>query len=98
MRYKVTCLECNKSDVITVDENQHVVTDYEGKLMTPFRSFRWRKDMQWGFYCSCGNDNRLAPLEANDIDKLVQGDEQAVKKIAASLLIPDNKQFEMRSI
>ena len=98
MRYKVTCLECDKSDTITVDDNQHVVTDYEGKFQTPFRSFRWRKDMQWGFHCECGNDNRLAPSEAADMDKLVQGDEQSIKNIAASLLIPDNKQFEMRVI
>lgn len=98
MRYKITCLNCEKSDVITVDENQHVVTDYEGKFQTPFRSFRWRRDMQWGFHCECGNDNRLAPSEAQDMDKLVQGDEQSVKAIAASLLVPDDKQFLMEGL
>lgn len=98
MRYKITCLNCEKSDVITVDENQHVVTDYEGKFQTPFRSFRWRKDMRWGFHCACGNDNRLAPSEAQDMDKLVQGDEQSVKAIAASLLVPDDKQFLMEGL
>jgi hypothetical protein len=84
--------------VITVDENSHVVTDYEGKIKTPFRSFRWRPDLKWGFYCHCGNDNRLAPQEASDIDKLVDGDEASIQKIAASLLIPDSKQFEMRAV
>lgn len=94
-RYKVTCLECKQSDLLTIDEGSHQVIDYEGKFKTPFRSFRWRSDMRWGFHCECGNDNRLAPSEAHDMDRLVQGDEQSIKKIAASLLIPDEKQFEM---
>lgn len=93
MRYKVTCLDCNESDILTIDDNNHVVVDYEKKLKTPFRAFRWRGDMKWGYFCSCGNDNRLAPAEANDMDKLVDGDEISLKKIAASLLIPDSKQF-----
>lgn len=97
-RYKVTCLDCEASDILTIDEQAHRVLDYEGKFQTPFRSFRWRKDMQWGFHCECGNDNRLAPSEAGDMDKLVQGDKQSIDKIVASLLIPDNKQFEMRTI
>lgn len=97
-KYKVTCLECKGSDILTIDENSHVVTDYEGKFQTPFRSFRWRSDMKWGFHCGCGNDNRLAANEAESMDKLVMGDEQSIKKIAASLLKPDAKQFEMRAM
>lgn len=97
-RYKVTCLDCDASDIITVDEQSHRVVDYEGKFQTPFRAFRWRGDMKWGFECGCGNNNQLAPSEADSMDKLVQGDPVTVKKIAASLLIPDEKQFEMRAI
>lgn len=94
-RYKVTCLQCEKSDVIVVDESRHQVIDYEGKMNTNFRTFRWRGDLQWGFECICGNDNRLAPNESKDFDKLVKGDPESLKKIAASLLIDDKKQFEM---
>jgi len=99
-RYKVTCLECEKSDVLTIDNSnpmKEVVVDYEGKFKSPFRAFRWRGDMRWGFECGCGNNNQLAPSEAEDMDKLVQGDPITVKKIAASLLIPDDKQFRMES-
>lgn len=103
-RYKVTCLDCNQSDVITVEASnplKQVVVDYEGKFKSPFRAFRWRSDMKWGFECQCGNNNQLAPSEAEDMDKLVQGDPLSIKKIAASLLIPDDKQFimtEMRAM
>lgn len=94
-RYKVTCLECNESDVLAIDDVNHVVGDTDKKLITNFLSYRWRPDVKWGFLCKCGNDNRLAPMESNDFDKLVDGDPESVKKIAASLLIPDEKQFEV---
>ena len=94
-KFKVTCLECNESDVLTIDDIMHQVVDYENKMKTNFQSFRWRGDMKWGFFCQCGNDNRLAPSEADDFDKLVDGDPISLQKISASLLIPDDKQFEM---
>lgn len=99
-RYKVTCLNCKDSDVITVDDNlggsgQRAVVDYVKKLKTPFRSFRWRPDLKWGFYCKCQNDNRLAPQEEADFDNLVDGDPISLERIAASLKIPDEKQFSM---
>lgn len=98
MRYKVTCLECNKSDIITIDESQQRVVDYDGKFDTPFNAFRWRPDLKWGFECKCGNNNQLAPQEKDDMSKLVQGDPISLKRIAESLLIPDDKQFEMRAV
>lgn len=97
-RYKVTCLECNESDILKIDDDNHVVGDTDKKLLTNFLSYRWRPDIKWGFLCKCGNDNRLAPMEANEFDKLVDGDKTTVEKIAASLLIPDEKQFEVSSL
>lgn len=97
-KFKVTCLNCGESDIIIIDNEIHAVVDYEKKMLTPFRSFRWRPDSKWGFFCKCSNDNRLAPMEANDMDKLVQGDPISLQRIAESLLIPDEKQFEMRAI
>lgn len=86
-QYKVTCLECDESDVITVDELNHRVTDYKGKFNTPFLAFRWRPDSKWGFSCKCGNNNQLANNEADEFDNLVKGDPLSVKRIAESLLI-----------
>lgn len=93
----VTCLECKESDVLKIDDNIHAVVDYEKKMITPFRSFRWRGDMSWGFFCKCGNDNRLAPSEADDFEKLVDGDPISVQKIADSLKIDDKLQFRMET-
>lgn len=97
-KYKVTCLNCKESDVLTINDIAHRVEDYERKMNTNFGAFRWRGDMQWGFICQCGNDNRLAASENTDFDKLVKGDELSMKKIAASLLIDDSKQFLMEKV
>lgn len=78
-----------------IDDHIHAVVDYEKKIRTPFRSFRWRPDLKLGFFCQCSNDNRLAPQEGKDIDKLVDGDPISVQRIADSLKIPDEMQFRM---
>lgn len=96
-RYKVTCLDCGESDILNIDDANHFVGDSEKKLLTNFLSYRWRPDLRWGYLCRCGNDNRLAPQEEPDFDKLVDGDPITVQRIADSLKIPDEKQFEMRS-
>lgn len=97
-RYKVTCLQCKESDILQIDDQNHVVGETEKKLLTNFLSFRWRPDQRWGFLCKCSNDNRLAPMEANDFDKIVAGDPISVDRIAQSLLIPDEKQFNLRAV
>lgn len=94
-KYEVTCLQCGESDILTIDEHNHVVTITEKIMLTPFVSFRFRRDGNWGFMCSCGNDNRLAKEESNDFKKLVAGDPLSVKRIAQSLSIPDKDQFKM---
>lgn len=93
--YRVTCLDCNKSDVLEIDDQAHFVGNTDKKLLTNFLSYRWRPDLKWGYLCKCGNDNRLAPQEESDFDKLVDGDPITVQKIADSLKIPDEKQFRM---
>ncbi len=97
-KYKVTCLECGESDILEIDQTNHVVGDTLRKLLTNFLSYRWRPDQTWGFLCNCGNDNRLALQEADDFDKVVAGDPITVKKIADSLKIPDEAQFKMENV
>lgn len=96
--YKVTCLNCKKSDTLFIDDNNHVVLDYQGKFLTPFRSFRWRPDLIWGFECTCGQDSRLAPEEKSDIGKLVQGDPVGIEKVIQSLKTPAQSKFKMVAI
>lgn len=94
-KYKVTCLKCKQSDVLNIDDQNHIVGETERKLNTNFLTYRWRGDMTWGFQCVCGNDNRLAAQEEDEFDNLVAGDPLTVQKIADSLKIPDSKQFAM---
>lgn len=96
--YKVTCLKCKKSDVLAIEDKGHVVLGYAKQIATNFLAARWRKDLQWGFECSCGNDNRLSYTEKPDFNKLVQGDTLSIENIAKSLNIPDEKQFRMEII
>lgn len=83
MRYQVTCLKCKKSDIVTFADRD--VVDYEGKFATPFLSFRYRPDNQWGFECKCGNDSRLLKEEMPDFNKLVQGDNPGIANILKNL-------------
>jgi hypothetical protein len=96
--YKVTCLQCKESDTVTIEESGHRVIDWAKQISTNFLAARWRKDLQWGFECKCGNDNRLAKGELSDFSNLVQGDDLSIKRIADTLAIPDKEQFTMRSI
>lgn len=97
-KYKVTCLECKESDVHTFDERQHVLVHSDKILNTPLLGVRWRPDLKWGFRCRCGNYSLIAPQESDQFDNLVTGDELSIKKMAESLLIPDEKQFSMEVV
>lgn len=97
-RYRITCLQCQESDIHTIDESSHQVLHSEKILLTPILSFRFRGDNQWGFRCKCGNDNRLAASELKDFDKLVGGDPISVQQIKDSLKIPDGSQFKMERV
>lgn len=94
-QYKVTCLNCKQSDILGIDDSVHQVLYFRKQMLTNFLAARWRADLQWGFECRCGNDNRLALTEKKDFKNLVQGDPLSVKRIAESLSIPDSKQFMM---
>lgn len=95
-RFKVTCLSCEQSDILEIDNQNHVVGNTEKKLATNFLSFRWRPDMIWGFMCKCGNDNRVSPQEADGQGTIFDGDPMSIQRIADSLKIPDEKQFVMQ--
>lgn len=92
-RYKITCLDCKREEIITtvVYGEQHIVTDYEGKMKTNLKAFRWRPDLKWGFECICGSDDRLAPQEERDFDKLVDGDAAGIAKVIENLKDPKPK-------
>lgn len=94
-KYRVTCLKCEDNDVLTIDDDNHVLMYNHKVMLSNILSARWRGDKRWGFQCRCGNDNRLAAKEAGQFDQLVQGDAVSVKHIRDSLKIPDEQQFAM---
>ena len=97
-KYKITCLECNESDIHTIDEVNHLLTFSEKVLKTNIIGTRWRKNNTMGYHCKCGNWNLLCQEEEKDFDRFVTGDPITLKKFLESLLIPDNKQFRMEII
>lgn len=97
-KHKITCLSCNKADVITVLDNKHVAA-YEKQIETNLLSARQRSDGSWGFECECGNDNRVGASEVGEIDNLVQkATPDQMESIKHQLLIPDDKQFKMEKL
>lgn len=97
-KYKVTCLVCGNSDVLTIEDVNHLILDFGKQANTNLLAGRWRKDLQWGWQCVCGNDNRLALAEKDEFENLVQGDPISVERIARSLQIADKKQFAMEQL
>lgn len=92
-RYKVTCLKCKKECYVSIDAGHQI--DYEGGMNTNLLAGRWRKTQDFGWECSCGNDNRLSKQEKDEMDTLVKGSPQQIADIVKSLSIPDSKQFKM---
>lgn len=97
-KYQVTCLHCEESDVLTIDDDNHILMYNHKVMLSPILSARWRGDNSWGFQCSCGNDNRLAAAEAEKFDELVKGDPFSVERIRQSLKVPDDEQFVMEVV
>lgn len=92
--YKVTCLKCGESDNILINDKS--IINYEKGAGTNLLSGRYRSDMEWGWECICGNDNRISKQEESFVEKLVQ--KGSVEAIRATLKIDDKKQFNMRLI
>lgn len=87
MKYKVTCENCNGSDILMInDQNQVAYTEHQ-----PIIAARLRPDNKWGFECTCGQDSRLAPQEKGHIDILVQGASKAALKAIKKSLTPKNE-------
>ena len=92
-RYEVTCLKCKKSSFVRISDGHQI--DYEGGMNTNLLAGRWRKSLDFGWECVCGNDNRLSKQEKDEMNNLVTGTPQQIAQIVKSLSIADDKQFRM---
>lgn len=101
--YRVTCLNCNKSNVAIISEirkDEFSVDLNKDHHRNPDNvniiSGRYRKDMDFGWECRCGNTSIVARSEFPDIEKLViNGGEATITKITNSLKIEDKKKFKV---
>lgn len=93
MIYKVTCLNCKKSDRVDIDKKnniQYLSTDH-------IISGRYRLDMQWGWECLCGNNDIVTEQEKKEIRNLQAPDPVDITKVLKALK-PDKPRFEMAGI
>lgn len=97
-RFKVTCKECKRNDVVTIDEDRHTIMLFEKQIRTPLLSGRFRKDLNWGWECVCGNYSLLAEEEKADFNNLVSGSPQRIADIAQMLKKPVANRFSMESV
>lgn len=97
-RYKVTCLKCKADDTIIINGKE--IIGFEKGASTNFLAGRYRKDMQWGWECICGNDNRISKQEENNMDFLIdpRSNKAGIDKIVAGLKLDDKKQFSMGEV
>lgn len=65
-------------------------------------SARYRKDMQFGWECICGNTSIISAQEVNELDDIKKmmpmGAKSEIQRLAASLVTPDNKKFRMEEL
>ncbi len=88
-RYKVTCLKCNGSNVVGVDEKAHrLYWDVSDRIV----SGRFRLDGQWGWQCLCGQNSLLTEQENKHITDKVNPDPKEIADIIANL-VPDKRQM-----
>lgn len=92
-RYEVKCLKCKKSAFVNIGADHRI--DFEGGVQTNLLAGRYRADSEFGWECTCGNDNRISKQESKQMDQLVKGTPQQIADIVKTLSIPDSKQFQM---
>jgi hypothetical protein len=102
--YQVNCLKCkgfNKAIIRPAGGDRFLIDlDTDHKQSKPYIiSARYRADMQFGWECICGNDNRVSRKEADQVESLVvNGGRKAIEDIVRGLAIEDEKKFRMERI
>lgn len=105
-KLQIKCLQCNRTNtaiVTEIEQNRWSIDLNYYHQQDPSNiaiiSGRFRKDMDFGWECVCGNDSRLAREEFPDIKKLViNGGESSIKKITKSLSKTDKQKFLVTTV
>jgi hypothetical protein len=102
-RYRITCLKCNNSNIAAIYPagpgafRIDLDDDHNRSNHVAIISGRYRRDMNFGWECICGNDSRLARQELPQVDELVVGGgHMAIQKIVKSLEVTDENKFLMQ--
>lgn len=91
-RYQVTCSACGGTSRIEIDSEDRVYWYDVDKVI----SARKRLDGQWGFQCSCGNNDIMTAQETQMISDQANPKPQEIEQIMQNL-IPDNPKFIMET-
>lgn len=96
--YKIICLKCKAERQIKIMETaMGKRIDWLETPETahhPILSGRERLDGQWGFQCSCGNNDLMTVQERRTISNPISPKPQEINDIIKNL-IPDKPKFEM---
>lgn len=91
--YHVKCKSCGESEDIAID-NQHNIHWPEVKSII---SGRYRLDMNWGWECSCGNNDLVTEQERQEIPNLQAPDPKDISRVLKDI-VADKPKFEMAVI
>lgn len=91
--YRVTCNKCKKSDDLAIDANNSIYWKPTNYII----SGRYRLDMNWGWQCSCGNNDLVTKQEHKHIKNLQAPDPADIGEVLKNIM-PDKPKFKMEAI
>lgn len=96
MKYKITCLKCKATRDIVIQKtavgNRIDWLESKNNLHHPIVSGRERLDGQWGFQCSCGNNDLMTKQEKDTISNPASPKPEEIDTIVKKLK-PDKPKF-----
>lgn len=93
MKYKITCLDCESTQVVDIDENRTINWGHADRII----SGRYRLDNQFGFQCLCGNNDLMSKQEKRMIHDHQHPDPKDIKRVLDNLIV-EKPRFVMESL
>lgn len=92
-RYKIVCTKCKGSSIVEIDNMDRVFWVDTDRVI----SARKRLDNEWGFQCSCGNNDIMTQQESRMIANQANPKPEEITDIMKNLII-EKSNFVMETV
>lgn len=97
-QYKIVCTNCKSQrqiKIVNLPQGESIDwMESQETMFHPINSGRKRLDGNWGFACSCGNNDILTNQEIRQIKNLQNPEVEDIQKVIQNL-IPEKPKFKM---